>query len=112
MASTKINYIEFKSANLDETKTFYSKAFGWDFIEYGDAYVAFTGAGIDGGFALTNETITNGVLIVLYHPDLTLIQEKVIEYGGMITTPIFSFPGGKRFHFQDHSGNEIAIWSE
>lgn len=112
MASTKINYIEFKSANLDETKTFYSKAFGWDFIEYGDAYVAFTGAGIDGGFALTNETINNGVLVVLYHPELTSIQDKVIECGGIITAPIFSFPGGQRFHFQDHSGNEIAIWSE
>lgn len=112
MHKTPINYIEFKSTDLNATKAFYSKVFGWVFTNYGDGYTAFSDSGVEGGFQLTNEPIVNGVLVVLYHLNLESIKESVIKAGGSISVDIFSFPGGKRFQFLDPSGNELAIWSE
>ena len=113
MDNTKINYIEFKAADLEAVKSFYGSCFGWEFVDYGPDYVAFTKAsGLDGGFAKTDEPIANGVLIVLYHEDLVAIKAAVEEHGGSISQDIFSFPGGQRFHFIDPAGNELAIWSE
>jgi predicted enzyme related to lactoylglutathione lyase len=52
------------------------------------------------------------VLVVFYHPKLEEIFSKVTELGGRITADIFAFPGGRRFHFTERSGNECAVWSE
>ncbi|HKL91162.1 MAG TPA: VOC family protein [Allomuricauda sp.] len=112
METTRIDYIEFKSTDLEMTKAFYSQTFGWTFTDYGPTYTSFSESGVNGGFELTTEPITNGVLIVLYHKDLVAIKDKVIAAGGSVTKEIFEFPGGKRFHFTDSSGNELAIWSE
>ena len=112
MKNTHINYIEFKSHDLEVTKQFYSSLFGWKFTDYGPTYVAFEGAGIDGGFERFEDPIVNGVLIVLYHENLEEILQKVEAAGAKIVVPIFSFPGGRRFQFLDPSGNELAIWSE
>lgn len=112
MVQTLINYIELYAQNLEEIKEFYSKAFGWTFTDYGPNYTAFTHSGIDGGFAKTDHDIVNGALIVLYNENLEEIKEKVVQLGGVLTKDIFSFPGGRRFHFKDPSGNELAIWSE
>ncbi len=107
-----INYIEFKAKNLELVKQFYTVAFSWAFTDYGPGYTAFENSGVQGGFELTNDEIVNGALIVLYHKDLDMIKTKVTKAGGVITKDIFSFPGGKRFHFTDPSGNELAIWSD
>ncbi|MEO8795056.1 MAG: VOC family protein [Daejeonella sp.] len=107
-----ISYVEFKANDLEKIKEFYSSAFGWTFTDYGPDYVAFAESGIDGGFEKTDSEIVNGTLIVLYHQDLESIKTKVSEAGGRITKDIFSFPGGRRFHFADPSGNELAIWSD
>lgn len=107
-----INYIEFKSTNLIITKEFYSQLFGWEFVDYGSYYVSFSGSGIVGGFELTEQQITNGVLIVLAHNNLELILAKLEQLEVEITVPIFTFPGGRRFQFKDPSGNELAIWTE
>ena len=107
-----INYIEFKAHDLKAIKTFYSKAFGWKFTDYGDSYIAFEDSGLQGGFEKTSQPITNGVLVVLYHNNLEEIRERLIQLGATIAVDIFSFPGGKRFQFFDPSGNELAIWSE
>ena len=107
-----INYIELKATNLEATKTFYSNAFGWQFTDYGDSYIAFESSGLDGGFEKTNQPIVNGALVVLYHNDLESIKSKLIQLGATISVDIFSFPGGKRFQFLDPSGNDLAIWSE
>lgn len=112
MKATRIDYIEFKSTDLEKTKAFYTQTFGWSFTDYGPTYIAFSESGVAGGFELTQEPITNGALIVLYHEDLIDIKAKVITAGGSVTKEIFEFPGGKRFHFTDTSGNELAIWSE
>ncbi len=112
MGKTPINYIEFKSTDLQITKTFYSSVFGWSFTDYGATYTAFTDSGVEGGFELTNEPITNGVLVVLHHTDLEVIKERVIAAGATISIDIFTFPGGSRFQFLDPSGNELAVWCE
>lgn len=112
MENTPINYIEFSSNDLEKTKEFYANLFGWTFIDYGPEYCSFQGAGIDGGFAKVSTPIVNGVLVVLYHKKLEEIYAKVKASGARIALEIFSFPGGRRFHFIDPTGNELAIWSE
>ncbi|MFK7814391.1 MAG: VOC family protein [Maribacter sp.] len=110
MSYTPINYIEFKSTDLETTKTFYSQVFGWSFTDYGEGYTAFSESGVEGGFELTSEPIRNGVLVVLHHLNLEAIKDKVLKGGGKISVDIFSFPGGSRFQFLDPSGNELAVW--
>lgn len=112
MKNTLINYIEFKAHDLEKIKEFYAMAFGWSFTDYGPTYTAFSDSGLEGGFAKTEEKIVNGALIVLYHENLEEIKDMVTKAGGTIVKDIFSFPGGRRFHFTDPSGNELAIWSD
>ena len=112
MKSTPIHYIELYATDLVKTKAFYSQHFGWEFTDYGEGYTAFSKAGIDGGFELVDKPRAKGVLVVLYHPDLEQIHDQLVAAGTRITVDIFSFPGGRRFHFEDPCGNELAIWSE
>jgi len=107
-----INYIEFKGNDLDVIQRFYHSVFDWTFKSYGPDYISFENAGIEGGFHRSMDDIQNGVLVVLYHDDLEEVKEKIISEKGEITQDIFTFPGGKRFHFTDPSGNELAVWSE
>lgn len=107
-----INYIEFKAKDLETIKTFYSNCFQWKFIDYGPDYTSFSESGLYGGFEKTENKIINGALIVLYHTNLEIIKNKIISEGGKITIDTFSFPGGKRFHFEDPSKNELAVWSD
>ena len=107
-----INYVEFKSTNIQETKSFYTNVFSWKFTDYGKDYIAFSESGLDGGFEFTTSPIINGALIVLYSDNLKTVQGKIIAFGGKISIETFEFPGGKRFHFLDPSGNELAVWSD
>ena len=109
----KINYVEFVSTEIAKSKHFYSTAFGWSFVDYGPDYVAFQAveAGIDGGFR-KGEAQTGSPLIVLYASDLAATEKAIVAAGGTITVPTFEFPGGRRFHFNDYAGNELAVWSE
>ena len=43
---------------------------------------------------------------------LPVVFDAVMKAGGVIAKPIFSFPGGRRFHFIDPSGSELAVWQE
>jgi predicted enzyme related to lactoylglutathione lyase len=111
----KIDYVEFPARNLEATKAFFSKAFSWSFQDYGPEYTSFSNSGITGGFykAELSASIENGsALIVLYSNDLKGTYSKVVDAGGVIAKEIFSFPGGRRFHFTEPSGNEFAVWSE
>lgn len=111
-----INYIEFPLIKNQETKDFYSNVFGWEFTDWGPDYLSFSGAGVEGGFNGADGTSVssqgNGVLVVLYADDLEKTVQNVAAAGCEITKAIFDFPGGKRFHFIDPNGNELAVWSE
>ena len=111
----KINYIELPVKNIETAKKFFTSVFGWSFIDYGPEYTAFSDQGIDGGFFksdLTVSTATGSVLIVFYSENIEQTQGKVEQAGGAIIKPLFSFPGGQRFHFTDPNGNEFAVWSD
>lgn len=111
----KINYVEMPSLDLDVTKKFFGTAFGWSFVDYGPDYVAIENAGLDGGFFKSTQkalTANGSVLVVLYSANLEETLESVKSAGGSIIEDIFSFPGGRRFHFADPNGNEYAVWSE
>ncbi len=111
----KINYLELPSRDLGKTKAFFTEALGWEFTDYGPEYAAFANAGIDGGFYLTDKIIStdNGsALVVFYSENLGQTQANLLAAGGQILKPVFSFPGGRRFHFADPNGNEFAVWSD
>jgi len=109
----QINYIEFQANDLGRIKTFYSTVFSWEFTDYGSEYLAFNDGGIEGGFAKSESTDRkSGSLVILYSEDLESSLAAIESNGGSITKQIFSFPGGRRFHFIDPAGNELAIWSD
>ncbi len=108
----KIDYVELPGGELGKVKDFYGKAFGWTFIDYGPEYAAFEGAGLDGGFQADAGAAPAKPLVVLFAEDLDAMLETVKAAGGEIVVPIFSFPGGRRFHFRDPAGNELAVWAE
>lgn len=115
MEHEKLNYVEFAANDLAATKAFFSAVFGWQFVDYGPDYTAFSNQGLDGGFyraPLASQTVTGGALLVFYSDDLEATLAKVSAHAGKINKPIFSFPGGRRFHFIEPSGNEFAVWSE
>ncbi len=107
----KLDYLEIPAAkgSLDATKSFYARAFGWTFTDYGPTYSAFS-EGLDGGFDADTDAVKP--LPVLYAAKLEEALEAVTDAGGTLVKPIFSFPGGRRFHFSDPAGNELAVWSD
>jgi uncharacterized protein len=104
-----IDYIEFGATDIEATKRFYAACFGWKFTDYGPDYAAFEDGRLTGGF--TTESKPGGApLVVLYANDLEQIFASVKSQHGRIVREIFSFPGGRRFHFLDPNGNELAVW--
>jgi predicted enzyme related to lactoylglutathione lyase len=111
----KLNYVEFSASNISGTKNFFSSAFDWTFEDFGPEYTAFSGEGLDGGFLKSEQsssTNNGAALLIFYSNNLEATLVKVEKSGGKIIKPIFSFPGGHRFHFTEPSGNEFAVWSD
>ena len=108
----RIDYIEFPGTDIPKTKDFYTNVFGWKFTDYGPDYTSFEDGRIAGGFTSANKPGAGGILVVIYASDLAAMEGKVRAAGGSIVKDIFSFPGGRRFHFTDPSGNELAVWSD
>ena len=107
-----IDYIELPTVDLMEAKRFYGEVFDWTFVDYGPEYTSFNDGRLDGGFRKEPAVRSGGPLIIIYSINLELIKEKVKSADGTIIKDIFEFPGGRRFHFTDPSGNELAIWSD
>lgn len=108
-----IDYIEFNVRDLAVAKRFYASAFGWKFTDYGPSYAGIqrAGGGEVGGLAQTDQARTTGPLVILYSDDLDRTVKAVQTAGGKIFKDPYTFPGGRRFHFTDPSGNELAVWS-
>jgi len=109
-----INYIEFPLVDAAGTKAFYQSVFGWRFQDWGDTYISFSEAGVEGGFNGESgvPVMSPGVLVVLYAGDLEHTLAAVRDAGGTILKEPYDFPGGRRFHFADPNGNELAVWTE
>jgi hypothetical protein len=113
MADPRIDYVELPSATAHElTRAFYSKAFGWVFADYGPSYSATTNGTTDVGLQGDPSDALSAPLPVIKVDDLEAAFDAVTKAGGIIAKSIFSFPGGRRFHFIDPSGSELAVWSE
>ncbi len=113
--NSTINYIELPAADLEKTRRFYEQAFDWGFTDYGDDYCAFNDGNSDGGFyrsPMVSNSDQGAALVILYTDDLELLLERITRCGGIIKKPIFTFPGGRRFHFLDPNRNELAVWSD
>jgi len=111
-AENQINYVEIPVTDLKRAREFFSSMFGWSFQEWGDDYMSFNDGCLDGGFRRSSDpAVSTGVLLIFYSEDLERDVERVKGLGAEICQEIFAFPGGRRFHFIDPTGNEFAIWS-
>jgi uncharacterized protein len=110
-----IDYVELGAKNAGDytkTKAFFETAFGWTYQDYGPDYCDTKSSGVGSGINGDPDHRSLQPLPVIYVEDLEAAQKKVVDAGGIVTRAIFSFPGGRRFHFADPSGNEIGVWSE
>ena len=111
----RIDYVEFpapSAAALQANKKFYQEAFGWSWQDWGEEYCDTKAGGIAAGLACNPLHRPAAPLVVLYSTDLEATREQVIQAGGSISKEIFSFPGGRRFHYIDPAGNQLAVWSD
>jgi predicted enzyme related to lactoylglutathione lyase len=109
-----LNYVEYPSCDLNATKRFFTQVFAWQFEDFGEAYTAFSEPNLAGGFysaALHSDSRQGAALLMFYSDDLEQTQANIVAAGGTISKAIFRFPGGRRFHFCEPSGNEFAVWS-
>ncbi len=109
-----IDYIEFNVDDMHAAKAFYGEAFGWQFNDYGPDYAGIQkpgGVGEVGGLTVADRVQAGGPLVVLYSDDLDSTRRRVVDAGGKILVEPFSFPGGRRFHFSDPSGNILGVWA-
>ncbi|MCA1405288.1 VOC family protein [Ensifer sp. IC3342] len=107
----RIDYIEFNVANIEASKAFYGGSFGWTFTDYGPEYCEFADGRLKGGFTTLGPVRSGGPLVIVYADDLENAARRVEAAGAKIVKPIYSFPGGRRFHFADPDGYELAVWS-
>ena len=108
----RVDYLELPVTDIAEAERFYSAVFGWAFKDFGPEYTCFADGRLTGGFAKTDKIVTGGPLIVIYSIDLAGTEQAIIENGGKIVREAYGFPGGKRFHFTDPSGQELAVWTD
>jgi len=109
--NNRIDYVEFAAKDLAAFKKFYGAAFGWTFQDWGPDYVSFEGAGIDGGVRGGETPVAGTTTVILYADDLDAAEKSVVRAGGAVTAR-HEFPGGRRFHFRDPTGNELAVWTK
>ncbi len=108
----RVDYIEFGATDLGRTKQFYQRVFGWEFEDYGPDYTSFRDGRLSGGFTTDSPVRAANPLVVIYATRLEEIETNVKQAGGTIVRQSYSFPGGRRFHFSDPSGNELAVWTD
>jgi len=108
----RIDYVEFAATDIEVAKQFYTTVFGWKFTDWGPDYTSFEDGRLTGGFRAADHIERGGPLVIMYATDLGRMEESVKAEGGSIVTETFSFPGGRRFHFADPSGNVLAVWSD
>ena len=107
----RIDYIEFAVTDIPRSRDFYGRAFGWSFTDYGPTYCEFADGRLTGGLTTLGPVRPGGPLVILYADDLAATQACLERLGAAIVKPIYSFPGGRRFHFRDPDGYELAVWS-
>jgi hypothetical protein len=108
----RIDYIEIPVTDVARGKRFYQAAFGWEFTDYGPDYTSFADGRLSGGLRKAPAPPAGGVLVVIYAADLEALRGRVLAAGGKLVGQDHVFPGGRRFHFTDPAGNELAVWTD
>jgi predicted enzyme related to lactoylglutathione lyase len=108
----RIDYVEWAVRDLAQAQDFYTAVFGWRFTEYGPEYASFDDGRLRGGIRSDLDAVSGGPLLVVYSGELEATEGRIKQHGGTIVKETFEFPGGRRFHFADPSGNELAVWSD
>ena len=109
----RLDYVEFATRDIAASNKFYTAAFGWSFTDYGPDYTSFSDGRLTGGFyRSTDVPAKTNPMVVLFAADLESAEKRVTTAGGKIVRPAFEFPGGRRFHFTDPNGLELAVWSD
>ncbi len=104
----RLNYVELPVREIGAARAFYEQAFGWSLTEFAPTYAATITGDTDVGLQADASEATKAPLAVIEVEELEATVEAVQSAGGTIVRPIFAFPGGRRFHFLDPSGNELA----
>jgi len=107
--NARISYLELPAAQYAQARTFYERAFGWAWTDFGPTYASTLTLGVNVGLQGDGADAPAAPLVVLEVSELETALADVTQAGGAITVPIFSFPGGRRFQFRDPSGNELAV---
>jgi uncharacterized protein len=103
-----VNFIELPASDLVSTRAFYGDVFDLTFTDFGPSYSCTMTGVVDIGLQADTSEATSAPLPVIAVEDLEATLKAVSRAGGIVTKPIFAFPGGRRFHFRDPSGNELA----
>jgi hypothetical protein len=106
----RVDYVEFSVQQGARARAFYEQAMGWTFEEWGPDYLAFHDGRDAGGMRMEAEH--HPPLVILLTDDLDAVRARVVEAGGTLLGPDHEFPGGRRFHFRDPDGNEVAVWTK
>ena len=106
----RLNYVELPVGDTAGSKAFFEKAFGWSLTAFGPAYAGTMGEACDIGLNGHVDDHSSAPLAGIETDDLEAALAAVEAAGGVLTRPIFAFPGGRRFHFREPSGNEMAVF--
>jgi predicted enzyme related to lactoylglutathione lyase len=107
-----VDYLEIPVMDIGGAKAFYNAAFGWSYKDFGPDYAEIQGAGLAGGLRqVTSPPAAGGPLVILYSDDLE-VSERAVTAAGATIVARHEFPGGKRFHFVDPGGCELAVWTK
>ncbi|WNO52466.1 VOC family protein [Stakelama saccharophila] len=108
----RLNYLELPVRDVARLKQFYEQAFGWSLSQFGPDYAATTSDDVEIGLNGDADEWTAQLLPVIEVDDIDSAVEQVTRAGGTVSRPIFAFPGGRRFHFRDPHGHELAVWTK
>lgn len=102
------NFIELPTQDLTASQTFFENVFGMDMTGFGPTYACTLTGDVDIGLQADAFEATKAPLPVIQVENLESTLSAVNATGARVTKPIFSFPGGRRFHFIEPGGNELA----
>lgn len=106
----EVDFVEFPAESAAASGRFFERAFGWAVTPYGPDYADVRASGVTFGFQADPAERPRAPLVTIRTDDLSAARTAVEAAGGVVTVEPFSFPGGRRFHFREPGGSELALW--
>jgi uncharacterized protein len=108
--TARLNYVELPSIDTVAGATFFKAVFGWNMTAFGPSYAATVTGDVDLGLDAGADAV-RVPLPVIHVDDLDATEAAVRAAGGEIVVAQFDFPGGRRFHFRQPGGCDLAAWT-